>query len=63
MFANAAVGRDPTDKERVSARFLSREKERLKVLFLSIGRLVRFGPDARDGRLTPQKWSEKASSD
>ena len=29
-------------------------------LFHSTGRL---GPDARDGHPTPQKWSEKASSD
>jgi len=35
----------------------------LMVLFHSIGRLVRLEPDAREGRPTPQKWSEKASSD
>ena len=35
----------------------------VEVLFHSIGRPVRLGPDARDGRFTPQKWSEKASSD
>jgi len=36
---------------------------RLKALFLSIEPPVRFGLGARDGCPTPQKWSEKASSD
>ena len=35
----------------------------VKALFRSIGCPVRIRPDARDGRPTPQKWSEKASSD
>jgi len=35
----------------------------LKALFHSIGCPVRLEPDAQDGHLTRQKWSEKASSD
>jgi len=40
-----------------------RSKRSLMALFHSTRCPVRLGPDARDGRPTPQKWSEKASSD